>query len=49
MAKKCAHPSCSCDAEPGKEFCSDNCRNVKSPSAGKCECGHSGCQADKNI
>ncbi len=47
MAKKCAHPSCSCDAEPGKEFCSDNCRNPQEPPGGKCHCGHQGCEAGK--
>lgn len=42
-AKQCAHPSCSCEAQPGKEFCSDNCRSPESAKAGECQCGHAGC------
>lgn len=40
--KSCAHPGCTCQAEPGKEFCSDSCRNAP-VTGGKCPCGHAGC------
>ena len=46
-AKSCAHPSCSCRAEAGKEFCSDACRNAKAPT-GHCVCGHPGCTKKKS-
>jgi hypothetical protein len=32
-SKSCAHPLCACVAEPGKEFCSDECRNTPVPTA----------------
>jgi hypothetical protein len=41
-AKKCAHPSCTGEALPGKEFCSQNCASPQ-PS-GQCHCEHSGCK-----
>lgn len=37
--KSCAHPLCACAAEPGKEFCSDECRNTPVPT-GTCRCQH---------
>jgi hypothetical protein len=40
--KSCAHPSCACEAEKGREFCSDACRNAAAPT-GSCSCGHKGC------
>lgn len=42
-AKKCAHPSCTCEAPPGKEFCSENCSSSQPSKGGKCQCQHSGC------
>lgn len=39
--KSCANPRCTCQAEPGKEFCSPNCREAKTGAA--CSCGHKGC------
>ncbi len=46
-AKRCAHPSCKCEAKPGKEFCSDNCSSSQPSKGGKCQCGHSGCGEKK--
>lgn len=43
-AKKCAHPPCTCEAKPGKEFCSEDCVSPDPSNAGKCQCGHPGCQ-----
>jgi hypothetical protein len=42
--KNCAHPPCTCVAEGGKEFCSDECRNARTEGHA-CGCNHSGCQA----
>lgn len=44
MEKQCAHPNCRCQAEAGKEFCSDACRNA-SGEGGACPCQHPGCKA----
>jgi len=43
MGKDCAHPACSCEAEPGKEFCSEQCRNPSEPYKRGCECKHTIC------
>jgi len=42
VGKSCAHPRCACQAEKGKEFCSDACRNATVPTGG-CRCGHEAC------
>ena len=43
MAEKpCAHPRCACPAEPGKEFCSSNCREAK--TGDPCSCAHKGAE-----
>jgi hypothetical protein len=42
--KKCAHPLCTCVAEPGKEFCSDECRSARREGSA-CACTHPGCQS----
>ena len=39
--KSCANPRCTCQAEPGKEFCSSNCREEQ--SGVPCSCAHKGC------
>lgn len=41
-ADKCAHPSCSCNARPGDQFCSDHCKTAGSD--GQCGCGHKDCE-----
>ena len=38
--KSCANPRCTCPAEPGKEFCSSNCREAR--TGAPCSCAHSG-------
>jgi len=45
MTKHCAHPSCTCEVPPGKEFCSDQCRAAQPITAGQCRCQHPGCRA----
>lgn len=40
--KACAHPRCACQAEAGKEFCSDACRNATAGTT-TCGCGHANC------
>jgi hypothetical protein len=34
--KSCANPRCTCPTEPGKEFCSSNCREAK--TGAPCSC-----------
>jgi hypothetical protein len=49
---KCQHPECLCQAEPGKQYCSDYCQNAHKPGSkpgaghagSTCGCGHSACQ-----
>jgi len=43
MTKKCAHPSCSCQAQADKSFCSDKCATAQSGAA-KCPCDHPNCK-----
>jgi len=43
--KKCAHPRCTCVAEAGKEFCSDECRSARTGDG--CGCNHPGCRTTK--
>jgi len=47
MRKDCAHPVCSCEVEPGKEFCSEQCRSPLESYKGDCECQHSLCSGKK--
>ena len=44
--KSCANPRCTCQAEPGKEFCSSNCREEK--SSVPYSCVHKGCRVNLN-
>ena len=41
--KKCAHPACSCPAEPGDKYCSTYCREIGKKMEIACNCGHAGC------
>jgi hypothetical protein len=44
-AKKCAHPSCTCVAESGQEFCSRECGSGPAEGGSShCACPHSGCK-----
>ena len=46
MAEKpCANPRCTCAAEPGKEFCSNNCREANVGAS--CSCAHKGCRGKR--
>ena len=38
-------PRCTCAAEPGKEFCSNNCREAKAGVS--CSCAHKGCSGTR--
>lgn len=41
--KKCAHPSCSCTAKEGGDYCGTYCEGeAKNPDI-TCSCGHPGC------
>src|SRR6185312_2064136 len=44
--KKCANPTCSCDAPPGSKFCSAHCESTAGRTELACLCGHHGCQGD---
>ena len=41
VEKQCAHPSCRCPAELGKEFCALKCRDARTGDL--CSCAHKGC------
>jgi hypothetical protein len=43
--KPCANPRCTCAAESGKEFCSNNCREAKVGAS--CSCAHKGCSGKR--
>jgi hypothetical protein len=40
---KCEHPSCTCLADPGEDFCSPHCESVLDTDI-ICGCGHEACQ-----
>jgi hypothetical protein len=42
--KKCAHPSCSCQAPEGQSYCSKACESAKSMTEIACQCQHPECQ-----
>lgn len=41
---KCAHPNCSCDANPGSKYCSAQCEAMEDTPDVACRCGHPGCK-----
>ncbi|MCU1275418.1 MAG: hypothetical protein JWO48_2849 [Bryobacterales bacterium] len=41
--KKCAHPSCTCQAEEDSKYCSPYCEAAGDTIELACNCGHSGC------
>lgn len=42
--KKCAHPSCHCQAKQGSDYCSTWCEGeAKTPDI-LCSCGHPACE-----
>ena len=43
--KKCAHPSCFCDAAEDSDFCSTFCEGKTSHPDIICNCGHADCKA----
>ena len=41
---KCRHRHCSCQSEPGQEFCSSDCQSaLADEGATDCHCGHEEC------
>jgi hypothetical protein len=43
---KCRHDACSCEAEPGTQFCSNECESdTRDEGATDCHCGHDDCRA----
>lgn len=40
---KCAHPACSCPAEPDSKYCSTYCHDSESKMEVACNCGHAEC------
>jgi hypothetical protein len=42
--KKCAHPSCSCQARNDSKYCSVECEAMQSTPDVHCRCGHPGCK-----
>jgi len=43
--KKCAHPSCNCQAKEGSKYCSTYCEGAGKTTEIQCNCGHSACVA----
>ncbi len=41
--KKCAHPSCNCQAKEGSDFCSSYCEGAGKTPDIHCTCGHPEC------
>jgi len=43
---KCKHKECSCQAEAGQQYCSNECESdTRDEGATDCHCGHEDCQA----
>jgi hypothetical protein len=45
-SKKCAHPSCNCQAREGSDYCGTYCEGAGKTQDVNCGCGHPAC-ADK--
>lgn len=43
QTKKCAHPSCQCDAKEGSDYCSTYCEGEGHTADIVCNCGHPAC------
>jgi hypothetical protein len=43
--KKCAHPSCQCEAAAGSKYCSTYCEGQADNPDIECNCGHSACES----
>jgi len=41
--KKCAHPSCTCQAAKDSKYCSTYCEGQAETPDLVCSCGHAGC------
>ncbi len=41
--KKCAHPSCHCQARDGSDYCSTYCEGEGGTADITCNCGHAAC------
>ena len=42
--KKCAHPSCHCDAKKGSDYCGTYCEGEAKTADILCSCGHGECR-----
>jgi hypothetical protein len=42
--KKCAHPSCACQAKEGSNYCSTYCEGEAKIADIICSCGHAECR-----
>jgi hypothetical protein len=42
--KKCAHPSCRCDAKKDSDYCSTYCEGGAKTADILCSCGHGDCR-----
>ena len=40
---KCAHPTCTCRASSGSEYCSAQCEAMAEIPDGECRCNYPGC------
>lgn len=47
--KKCAHPSCQCQAREGSDYCSTYCEGAGKTSEIQCNCGHPGCSLTAKV
>jgi hypothetical protein len=42
--RKCAHAGCPCPADPGTDYCNEDCRLAQGSGSGSCTCPHELCQ-----
>ena len=43
---KCRHEACTCTAEAGRDYCSNECQSdMRDEGAPDCHCGHEDCRA----
>jgi hypothetical protein len=47
--KKCAHPACDCEVEPGTKYCSAYCRDAGDTTEISCNCGHARCTEREGV
>jgi hypothetical protein len=47
--KKCAHPSCQCQARENSKYCSAYCEAAGTTTEITCNCGHAECASTATV